>query len=210
MHIWQPVPRAAHRQAGPPRPIASRCPKRRKDRQATIRRSGKSTEWASRSSTKERAGYSPLRLHRFRCAFFAFVPCHIHTPYIHSRQGVAAFLRKSRKSLICSIFRRIQFPASAKAVRLKKRFAHMPAQRLNCSFSLRRGPPVYGQSQEYIIENARRSATHQRPKKNQAQEALGFYGHGRRILAGKMNIDEVEAVTLPDGGKAIVSNIPPT
>lgn len=27
-------------------------------------------------------------------------------------------------------------------------------------------------------------------------------------LAGKMNIGEVEAVTLPDGGKAIVGNIP--
>ena len=41
-------------------------------------------------------------------------------------------------------------------------------------------------------------------QRRKTKEALGFYGHGRRILAGKMNIGEVEAVTLPDGGKALI------
>ena len=86
----------------------------------------------------------------------------------------------------------------------------MPAQRLNCSFSLLDGGRQYtGNHRKYIIENAREICNSPATKeKIRLREALGFYGHGRRILAGKMNIGEVEAVTLPDGGKAIVSNIP--
>ena len=86
----------------------------------------------------------------------------------------------------------------------------MPAQRLNCSFSLLdEGRQYTGNHRKYIIENAREICNSPATKeKIRLREALGFYGHGRRILAGKMNIGEVEAVTLPDGGKAIVSNIP--
>ena len=86
----------------------------------------------------------------------------------------------------------------------------MPAQRLNCSFSLLdEGRQYTGTHRKYIIENAREICNSPATKeKIRLREALGFYGHGRRILAGKMNIGEVEAVTLPDGGKAIVSNIP--
>ena len=86
----------------------------------------------------------------------------------------------------------------------------MPAQRLNCSFSLLdEGRQDTGNHRKYIIENAREICNSPATKeKIRLREALGFYGHGRRILAGKMNIGEVEAVTLPDGGKAIVSNIP--
>lgn len=86
----------------------------------------------------------------------------------------------------------------------------MAAQRLNCSFSLLdEGRRYTGNHRKYLIENAREichsPATRE---KIRLREALGFYGHGRRILAGKMNIGEVEAISLPDGGKAIVSNIP--
>ena len=82
----------------------------------------------------------------------------------------------------------------------------MPAQRLNCSFSLLdEGRQYTGNHRKYIIENAREICNSPATKeKIRLREALGFYGHGRRILAGKMNIGEVEAVTLPDGGKALI------
>lgn len=60
-----------------------------------------------------------------------------------------------------------------------------------------------------MIENAREicysPATRELIKN---REALGYYGHGRRILAGKMNLGEVDVIKLPDGTQAMVSNVP--
>ena len=81
---------------------------------------------------------------------------------------------------------------------------------ISCSFSLLDEKRKYnGNHRKYIIENARgvcySSATKERIKN---REAFGFYGHGRRILSGHMDPQEVDVITLPDGTKAMVSNIP--
>lgn len=81
---------------------------------------------------------------------------------------------------------------------------------ITCTFSLLdEGRTYTGNHRQYLITNAReicyRPAVREKIK---LREALGFYGHGRRILAGRMNLEEVEAIKLPDGSSAIVSNIP--
>ena len=81
---------------------------------------------------------------------------------------------------------------------------------LECSFSLlNEGRKYSGQHRKYIINNAREVCyapeTRERIK---LREALGYYGHGRRILCQKMNLQEVDVITLPDGTQAMVSNIP--
>lgn len=81
---------------------------------------------------------------------------------------------------------------------------------ITCSFSLlNEGRKYTGNHRKYLIENAREICYNPvtREKIN-LREAYGYYGHGRRIIAGKMNIGEVEAITLPDGSSAIISNIP--
>lgn len=85
----------------------------------------------------------------------------------------------------------------------------MPEQ-LKCSFSLLDEGRIYtGNHRKYLIENARDICNSPATReKIRLREAYGFYGHGRRMLAGKTNIGEVEAVRLPGGGEAIVSNIP--
>lgn len=81
---------------------------------------------------------------------------------------------------------------------------------VSCSFSLLdEGRTYTGNHRKYLIANARDICNSPAVReKIRLREALGFYGHGRRILAGRMNIGEVEAIQLPDGGTAIVSNIP--
>lgn len=79
-----------------------------------------------------------------------------------------------------------------------------------CSFSLlSEGRKYTGQHRKYLIENAREicysPATRERIK---LREALGYYGHGRRVLCNKMNLQEVDVITLPDGTQAMVSNVP--
>ncbi len=81
---------------------------------------------------------------------------------------------------------------------------------IECTFNLfHEGREYTGNHRKYILDNAMKicgsPATKERIK---LREALGYYGHGRRILAGKMNLQEVEAVKLPDGSSVIVSNIP--
>lgn len=80
---------------------------------------------------------------------------------------------------------------------------------IDCTFSLLNQGRVYtGNHRKYIIENAREvcyaPATRERIK---LREAFGYYGHGRRQLARKMDINEIELVPLP-GGAQIISNIP--
>lgn len=81
---------------------------------------------------------------------------------------------------------------------------------ISCSFSLLdEGRTYTGHHRKYLITNAREICYSPAVReKIRLREALGFYGHGRRILAGRMSLGEVEAVKLPDGGSAIVSNIP--
>jgi hypothetical protein len=81
---------------------------------------------------------------------------------------------------------------------------------LECAYNLfHEGRKYTGNHRSYILENARSvagsAATREKIK---LREALGYYGHGRRILAKKMDLTEVEAVKLPDGGTAIISNVP--
>lgn len=82
--------------------------------------------------------------------------------------------------------------------------------KVSCSFSLLdEGRTYTGHHRKYLITNAREICYSPAVReKIRLREALGFYGHGRRILAGRMNLGEVEAIKLPDGGSAIVSNIP--
>lgn len=81
---------------------------------------------------------------------------------------------------------------------------------ISCAFSLLdEGRTYTGNHRKYLIANAREVCFSPAVReKIRLREALGFYGHGRRILAGSMNVGEVEAIKLPDGGSAIVSNIP--
>lgn len=83
-------------------------------------------------------------------------------------------------------------------------------QKISCSFSLfNEGRTYTGNHRKYLVKNAREVCYSPAVReKIRLREALGFYGHGRRVLAGRMNLGEVEAVTLPDGSSAIVSNIP--
>lgn len=83
-------------------------------------------------------------------------------------------------------------------------------QKITCSFSLLdEGRKYTGNHRKYLIENAREICYSDATREKIAlREAFGYYGHGRRIIAGKMNLSEVEAVTLPDGSAAIISNIP--
>lgn len=86
----------------------------------------------------------------------------------------------------------------------------MERSTITCAFSLfDEGRKYSGNHRRYLVENAREicysPATREKIK---LREALGFYGHGRRILSGKVAIQEVEIATLPDGTQAIISNIP--
>lgn len=71
------------------------------------------------------------------------------------------------------------------------------------------GRKYSGNHRKYLIENAREicysPATRERIK---LREALGYYGHGRRQIAGKMEIGETECVVMPDGSKVVVDNVP--
>ena len=84
------------------------------------------------------------------------------------------------------------------------------SEKIECSFSLLDTKRKYtGQHRKYVIENARNICYSPITReKLEKREAYGFYGHGRRILCGKMDIQEVDVITLPDGGQAMVSNIP--
>lgn len=67
---------------------------------------------------------------------------------------------------------------------------------------------VGGNSRKYDVANVRQvlesAATRERLR---MREAYGYYGHGRRQIAGKMNIGEVETVQTPSG-PIILENTP--
>jgi hypothetical protein len=45
-------------------------------------------------------------------------------------------------------------------------------------------------------------------EKIKLREAYGYFGHGRRQLAGRLNLSEVETVKLPGGQTVILENVP--
>lgn len=66
-----------------------------------------------------------------------------------------------------------------------------------------------GHHRNYIIENARKICdAPETREKIRLNEALGYFGHGRRVLAGKMTLNEVETIKLPNGSSMVIENIP--
>jgi len=81
---------------------------------------------------------------------------------------------------------------------------------IKCNFNLfQEGRKYTGHHRNYILESAVK-ACYADPtrEKIRLREAFGYLGHGRRIIARKMNLEEVEPVKLPDGSSVIVENIP--
>lgn len=81
---------------------------------------------------------------------------------------------------------------------------------VECKFNLfEEGRSYTGNHRSYILESAKKVSVDPAVSEMiNLREALGYYGHGRRILARKMRLSEVEAVAMPDGSKIVVSNIP--
>jgi len=79
-----------------------------------------------------------------------------------------------------------------------------------CSFNIfHEGRTYTGQHRQYVLENAKRIAcSPATQEKIKLREAFGYYGHGRRILARKMELGEVETVKLADGTKVVITNVP--
>lgn len=80
---------------------------------------------------------------------------------------------------------------------------------IECSFSLfDEGRKYTGHHRKYILENAKQicysPATREKIALN---EALGYFGHGRREIAGKVRISEVEKI-MENGKALIVENVP--
>lgn len=81
---------------------------------------------------------------------------------------------------------------------------------IECKFSLfDEGRTYTGHHRKYILENAKAICYAPVTRETIAlREALGFYGHGRRELSGKLKIREVEAIKLPSGATVISENVP--
>lgn len=81
---------------------------------------------------------------------------------------------------------------------------------LECNFNIfNEGRKYTGNHRKYVLENAMNIASSDATReKIRLREAFGYYGHGRRILARKMRLQEVEAVKMPDGSSVVLSNIP--
>jgi hypothetical protein len=84
------------------------------------------------------------------------------------------------------------------------------SQILECSFNIfNEGRKYTGNHRKYVLENALSIASSDATReKISLREAFGYYGHGRRILARKMRLQEVETVKMPDGSSILLSNIP--
>ena len=84
------------------------------------------------------------------------------------------------------------------------------SEMIKCAYSLfDEGRKYSGNHRKYLLENAKEicysPATRERIR---LREALGYYGHGRRMLSGRMDIGETELAVMPDGTKAIIDNVP--
>lgn len=83
-------------------------------------------------------------------------------------------------------------------------------QTIKCNFNLfREGRKYTGHHRNYILESARNvSMAPETRERIGLREAYGYFGHGRRQLAGKLNLSEVETVKLPGGQTVILENVP--
>ena len=83
---------------------------------------------------------------------------------------------------------------------------------IKCSFSLLdRGRRYTGHHRKYVIENAREVCYAPETRELiRLREAFGYYGHGRRVLAGRqdLSVGEVSIITMPNGQQAMISNVP--
>lgn len=83
-------------------------------------------------------------------------------------------------------------------------------QPIKCTFNLfQEGRTYTGHHRNYILENAIKVCyAPETREKIRLREALGYLGHGRRELARKLTLSEVEAIKLPDGSAVITENVP--
>jgi hypothetical protein len=81
---------------------------------------------------------------------------------------------------------------------------------IKCNFNLfDEGRKYSGHHRNYLLESAIKTCYDPATREGiRLRELLGYLGHGRRQLAGKMRLGEVEAIKLPDGSAIITENIP--
>lgn len=81
---------------------------------------------------------------------------------------------------------------------------------IECAFNLfKEGRKYTGHHRNYILESAIKTCyAPQTREKMGLREAVGYLGHGRRELARKLSLSEVEAIKLPDGSTILTENIP--
>jgi len=81
---------------------------------------------------------------------------------------------------------------------------------IKCSFNLfNEGRKYTGHHRNYILESAISACYAPETREGiRLREKLGYLGHGRREIARKLQLSEVEPVKLPDGSTIIVENIP--
>jgi hypothetical protein len=81
---------------------------------------------------------------------------------------------------------------------------------IKCKFNLfNEGRKYTGHHRNYILESAVRTCYAPETREGiKLREKLGYLGHGRRQLARKLALAEVEPVKLPDGTMIIVENVP--
>lgn len=79
-----------------------------------------------------------------------------------------------------------------------------------CSFNLfQEGRTYTGHHRNYILENAIKTCyAPETREKIRLREALGYLGHGRRELAGRLALPEVSAIKMADGTACITENVP--
>jgi len=81
---------------------------------------------------------------------------------------------------------------------------------IKCTFNLfEEGRQYTGHHRNYILESAIKACYAPETREGiRLREKLGYLGHGRREIARKLQLAEVEPVKLPDGSTIIVENIP--
>lgn len=81
---------------------------------------------------------------------------------------------------------------------------------IKCNFNLfNEGRKYTGHHRNYILESAVKVCYAPETREGiRLREKLGYLGHGRREIARKLQLSEVEPVKLPDGSTIIVENIP--
>ena len=86
----------------------------------------------------------------------------------------------------------------------------MANETIKIKFSLLdEGRKYTGHHRKYILESARSVCYAPETREGiQLREKFGFLGHGRRMLAGKLQLGETELVKLPNGQSILLENIP--